>query len=540
MTTVERFDTASGTWEPLTYGDFAIEHGLSDIQLAPTATVDVPRTEPVTAGERLRIQENGSNIFIGDVTKTKPRTNGPMRVNAEHDAHRMFEETIDLSVGSASSPPDDVAILGEALSRASGSFTLEFPPSATQLGEPYEVEGRSIKRVFRDICDRVGRVWWVGIDDLVYVQPYGEEGLLASVDTATDSAAVSEYVPDDTASVVNDVTVYGTGSVAVTGTATDSTSINTYGLRPTRANVEYITDPAEAAAYANELLSPEPAASATIRVASSVANVAVPVVNHDLDVLDNGGTGMDDRLVIEKQTVTQGSAELQLGEGAGINVATFNRAQKSDSDKTAPGAVMGSDRIGALSITETKIDDTSISTPKLKTNAITANVVDTLALETNQLTIGVDSDSGFEFRRQEVPTGSGYYITQMVPVDGGNVGDSIGAPNNSVGSVYSNSVDPATDNVGNVGSSSLSYDEMWAYDYFDADTGTALSDGGDPLAGLAAGRGPPEWAERTDDDGATQGVSINGLAKGLADICRAQQRVIEDLETRVADLERSQ
>jgi len=98
-------------------------------------------------------------------------------------------------------------------------------------------------------------------------------------------------------------------------------------------------------------------------------------------------------------------------------------------------------------------------------------------------------------------------------------------------------LDPDSDNIGFVGTSTNSYAEIWAYDYYDASTGSTINDGGDPLVGLADGHGPPDHCIKCDDDGNEQGTDLAELSHSLMDICRAQQRRIEDLEGRVESLE---
>ena len=316
-----------------------------------------------------------------------------MRVEAEHDAYGLFGESVSLSVSGT-----DEDVLNAALDSASGTWTLNYDGTGTSLGDTYEADGRTIKRVFRDMTDRTGRVWWVDVDHTIHVAPLGDGGLLASVDTATDAASVSEYTPDDIDTVVNDVTVVGTGGEKVEGSASDSASIDEYGRQPERVNVEYIRSESEANAYASELLNPEPDAAATIRVGASVGDVASPVVNQELDVTDEQGTGMNERLPIEKQVVTQGSAELQLGAGAGVNVAKFNRSEKSKSDVTEEGSVYGNDRIGNnaidtpqlvdTAVIETKLDDLSVSLEKVQDDAIDTVKIRDEAIEAPKIFAG--------------------------------------------------------------------------------------------------------------------------------------------------------
>ena len=226
MTTVERFDDASGTWVSIdNYGSFEIQNGVSDILIAPEATLSVQRTADVSAGTRIRIREGATDTFEGNVVRTKPNSDGPMRVEAEHDAYGLFGESVSLSVSGT-----DEDVLNAALDSASGTWTLNYAGTGTALGDTYDADGRTIKRVFRDMTDRTGRVWWVDVDHTIHVAPLGDGGLLASVDTATDAATVSEYTPDDIDTVVNDVTVVGTGGEKVEGTT--SAAATRSSIRP--------------------------------------------------------------------------------------------------------------------------------------------------------------------------------------------------------------------------------------------------------------------------------------------------------------------
>lgn len=658
MTEVERFNDSSGAWEPIKYGSFEIEFGVSDLLIAPEATVTAPRTSPVSSGERLRIREDGGTTFEGRVQRTKPRVQGPMRIEAEHDAHALFDDTVTLDVTGT-----DEDVLQAALSDADpGAWTLTYVGTPTTLGDDYAVEGRSVKRVFRDMVDRVGRVWWVGVDHTITVAEYGAGGQLAAVDTAADDASVTEYIPDDIETVLNDVTVVGTGGEKVTGSASDSGSISEYGRQPERLNVSYIESASEADAYASEVLNPQPDAAATIRVGASVADVASPVVNQTLDVTDTQGTGMDEELVIEKQTVAQGSAELALGEGAGTNVEKFNRREKSKEDKfegdnldkiggnlddvedgsdfgkilqsaidngrhTLSAAVGDLDNIqdggtfarvrsgnvdednfvllatsvgdlddiddgsqygrvlttgidagnivlaeavgnlddiedgssfgkvaitnltpgGAVFATGVELDDnrdlgsitttdaaksrTVIDGGEILTGSLTADEVDTLDLETGQITItGTDVNTSLIF--EEDSLSDDYFI---YPDGGADL--RIGKDTDPVDNIVTFQAAPPSDNTGQIGTPSQAYTGVTAYNFNDAATGQPINDGGDPLSGLSDGDGPPEYAEQTDADGETTGYSINKMARGVWDVVRAQQRVIEDLEARIDDLE---
>jgi hypothetical protein len=104
--------------------------------------------------------------------------------------------------------------------------------------------------------------------------------------------------------------------------------------------------------------------------------------------------------------------------------------------------------------------------------------------------------------------------------------------------LLSDSVDPIDgDATGQVGNTNTAWSDMYAYNFIDADTGSALSDGGDVLAGIQRGDRPPEHCRECDEDGSEVGIRINDLTKHLWEICTAQQERVEELEDTVSDLE---
>ena len=408
----------SGTWRDIRYQSFEIEFGLSDVLLAPKATVQSDAREDIDAGQRLRIRESGSTIFEGQTTSSgKRRNNGRRRVEVEHRAFELFDETVSFTETS----PTAGDVLQRALDESSigGSFTLTFAASDVTLADDYEADDRTVKRVFRDMTDRAGLVWWVdGVDDEITVDEYGARGVWESINTQTDSASVLEFDPDSLDTVVNDVTVNGTGGERVTGTASDSDSIDEFGRRPKTLNVSYIQSTGEADDYADALLQPDPLPEADVQIGRRVGDVFENLANFEIDITDPS-TGLDDTLVVEKQTVSQGSAEVALGQGRAVQIEQFNRAEKSKADTTAPGSVYGGDRIAdgsiaepklaALSvsidkiqdeavaeakvrqdaITETKIEDDAISTPKLQAGSVETGTLDSAAVTA----IKIDADA---------------------------------------------------------------------------------------------------------------------------------------------------
>ena len=394
MTVVEVRSDSGEEWQPVTYTDPEIDNAVSDIKVVPEASVGIADRSAVSSGDQLRFRDESDDtiLFEGFVERTRPSTQGPTGVEAVHRAARLFDESVSVELES----PTAEDVLQEALLQADSSgFSLNYDGTATALADAYDVENRDVKRIFRDMTERTGRVWWVGVDDTIHVEEPGARGTLASIDTATDPGVrVRDYVPDDIDTIVNDVTVRGTGGESVEGSATNAASIDEYGKQPETVNVEYIRSVGEANDYAEALLRPDPSASADVLVSNRAVDMREPVVNHTLAVTD-GATGLDEELVIERQRVEQSRARVDLGEGAGVNIAKFNRSQKSDDDTTKPGSVYGNDRIATnaidtqqlvdtavisdkladLSVSETKIQDGSISTPKLQAEAVTANEI---------------------------------------------------------------------------------------------------------------------------------------------------------------------
>lgn len=239
-------------------------------------------------------------------------------------------------------------------------------------------------------------------------------------------------------------------------------------------------------------------------------------------------------------------------------------------------------KLADLSVSETKVQDDSISTPKLVAEAVTANEIaaDTItaaeiaagtitALEIAADTITADQIAADTLTAKEIDTldldtgelsigqgqvSAGRYIefeiteddllndrTVMVPNSGGTC--LIGTESRPFGDghireLFSLSVDPESDNSGNIGNTSRGWGEVWAYDYFDASTESTINDGGDPLAGLAEGHGPPAHCERCDDEtGETVGYSLTDMARSVWDVVRAQQGRIEAQQERIDALE---
>lgn len=407
MTTVEV--ERSGTFEEIPFGDFSIETGTSDVRLAPEATITTSNNVDIQPDQPLRITIDGTIRFEGrTISGGSRRGDGRRRVQAEHDAFRIFNEAVSVS-GST----DAATILSDALAATSfGSFTLDYTGTSETLAETYAVDGRKVKQIFRDITDRTNRVFWVdAVDNTITVQPRGGRGEFASVTLPGDQASVQEYENGSVRSVENDITVVGTGEERVEGRATDQTSIDTYGRRSEQFNVSYVTTQAEAEDAAAELLTPEPLDSASVLLGPSIGtNPDQTLANFQLRVTDPSVGLDDDVFVIQSQKIEQGRVEVDIGEAATSGIDSINRQQKSNRDTADVGSIIGEtsiadgsiveSKLDALSvsvdkiqdeavaeakvrqdaISETKVQDDSISTPKLQVGSVTAGTIDTAAV----------------------------------------------------------------------------------------------------------------------------------------------------------------
>ena len=578
----------SGTWEDITYSDFSIEVPTSSIGVAPSATVTTQVRESINPNQPIRIVIDGTTRFEG-VTESSgtKRQRGQVRLSAVHAAEALFEERVNLTLTGSTTV---VEVLQGALNNANrgGDFSLFYSGSDTTLDSEYEASNRQLSEIFRDMCDRTGRVWWVDpAANEIHVEPVGDRGLWNSLDAQTDGVAVRSFDEGNVKTVRNDVTVNATAGENVTGTATDATSITEYGRRSEKVNISYAATQAEANAYANELLITDPLAQGEIAVPQSVGTVEAPLVNYTVDLTDGPKDIDATGLAIEKQTIEQGRATLKIGEGSGVSLANVNRNAKSRDDENPPGTVMPEDRIGDNSIStqkivdtaviesklddlvvtldkiapdaidETKITDSAVTTPKLAAGAViaskiqadtitaneiaagtitaleiatgtlTANEIDALDIDTGQLTINDDPTNPSSYIYFDVDNG-----VRMLPFGTGN---SIGSDTNVFGGGYFSTLESNLQlpvngaGTGTIGTSSTEWGSGYFQDLYV--NGTAVSpDGGDPSANLDGT--VPDHIK--DESGRAE---VGSLSEWLHQVCTAQQDRIESLENRVTELE---
>ena len=572
---------------------WVVEQGTSDTDApAPKLRAQSDSRESVDAGQNIRVRDGNTTIFGGRVTDAPIQGDGNRPIDAEHNGFRLLEEEVTLSV---SGTDEDVFQAAINASTRSGTFSLSYSGTATTLGDTYDVEGREISRVFRDMADRVGRVFWIdGTTNTVNVEPYGGAGTMSDIKTSEESysARLEEFDDSDLKTVVNEATVVGTGGEKVTGFDEDLTSKSDYGRQPKRVQVSYVTSKSEADAYASELLVPDPLPSAETTVDSRHPDdIETPLVNRDVRIVDPSNS-VDVTVPVEKQTITPGQATFTAGEGAVVNVEEFNRTQKSRDDTTEPGSVYNTDRIAddaveedklvdtavteqkladlavALdkvqpdAIDETKVQDDAIETPKLAAGAVIASKIQSDTITANEIAAGTitaleiaaDSITANEIDVLDLdadtlevskPGGSSRLLfdiptTGDVQIRPENANISrLGTGFDPFTEAIVENINPPSDDFGQVGNQNFAHSEIWAHDFINAVIGDSIisNDGGDPLEGLAAEPRPPEHCRVCDDDGNDAGVSINKLTEELWSICTAQQRRIEDLEERLSKLE---
>lgn len=361
----------------------SVEYGIADELLAPKAKVRTDVREDINAAQRLRVKDDsGDIIFEGDTRSSGTRSaDGSRAVEARHDAYAVFADSVSISVTS----PTDQDVLQAALNAAEGgsAFTLSYGPTPVSLGDDYNVDDRSVKRIFEDMIDRAGRVYHTGVSNTITVADSGAGGLWKSISPGDDPAQVRKYDEGDVESVINAVTVNGTAAEKVSATAEDSSSISTYGRRTGRSpyNISYISSTVEAQDMADALLEPTPQSTATVQATDGVGDITVSHINETIDITDPNGTGADETLTVVGQTIQPQQTEFTLGAG-GQTFATgrVNRSEKSKGDVTEAGSVYNSDRIADdaveesklvdLSVTEQKLSDLAVATNKLQSNAV--------------------------------------------------------------------------------------------------------------------------------------------------------------------------
>jgi len=233
-------------------------------------------------------------------------------------------------------------------------------------------------------------------------------------------------------------------------------------------------------------------------------------------------------------------------------------------------SISGDDALVAVNDSGTarpQLQATVIHGGSIRTGTITADEIRTLVLSTDQLEVGTDKSDKIQFGGNsfgstsirpendgfctigtqsnrfnvgnfvniDVEGGEADFLTLLDGEFGRDVDDQIEIK--SLGGVET-ALSPSVDGTCQLGNSGDEYSSVWAKDFYSEGSVTA-TDGGDPLAGLAEAVEPPEHCVERGGGGSTK-VSISSLAEELWSICTSQQRRIDDLESRLSDLEAQQ
>jgi len=332
------------------------------------------------------------------------------------------------------------------------------------------------------------------------------------------------------------------------------------------------------------LLEPDPLPSMELLVGQNVGDVTQPLANYTVAVTDDSKSISETGLAVEKQTIRQGRAELQVGQAAGEPTRNLNRDRRSSSDTTEPGSVFDTERLANDAVTSTQISDGAVITPKLAANAviagkiaadqITANEIDVLDLDTNELTVG--SDAAYQIEFAVTDDGLGGDIVQMLPssdqrtdlgsstkywrdvwVDNlqwhGGILEPASASNSVNAALFDNGetgLYPDVDNTGQLGgvvaSSTRGFADVQSHAF------TTLTP--EPLDGVDLSkltgyswREPPAYVAQKKASASSdreysrrnprKGVDLGQMANYLFEVCKAQQSLIDSLEGRVSALE---
>lgn len=429
--TVQR--NTGGGFSDIEYLGWTVTYGINDHQIVPEASVETHAKQAMASGDLIRIRVDGSTVFSGaassggDITQSVSGVGGARSVTVEGRGSDTFEATVDVDEGG---PPTDQDVLSAALSNAGSGLSLSYDAATpVTLNDEYAVENRTVKNICRDMMDRTDRIFWVDtVAQTLHVDALGATGTFGSVTPGDDAAVLRRWEDAVSDTVVNDVTVVGTGDEKVEATAEDSSSISSYGRRSRTVNVSYITSEEEAQAMADSLLDPDPSPQGRLLVGENAASIYQNPSNQSVTVTDDLTGLSSESLPITKAVLRNGHVEFHIGAGAVWAPESVNRRNKSRGDLTEPGSTYGEGRIADdsittaklvdtavteqkladlavatsklqnnavingklsdLSVSETKIQDDSIATPKLQAEAVTANEIESDTITAAEIAAG--------------------------------------------------------------------------------------------------------------------------------------------------------
>jgi len=152
------------------------------------------------------------------------------------------------------------------------------------------------------------------------------------------------------------------------------------------------------------------------------------------------------------------------------------------------------------------------------------------ALNASNVTVANTVDCT-DVQSSSVDTGSVNFTSANLDPSGSGANDIFFGGLSGVPVIY-----PTSDDTGQLGAAGLAWSDVRSYSFFDASSGTTLSDGGSALDGLATMGRPPDFCVECDDSGEVQATDIGSLSSWLFEVAKEQQQCIEALETTVEDL----
>lgn len=341
MATVQYFDGSN--WADLTTDSGAtanaweITRGVSTVQIAPQATIQTPADSIQTNTDvRIRDKPNSETLFRGYARSGgRIAADGTRTITCDGYGTKALAEDYTINIDS-----DDEGVVSQVVEGANAEdLTLFWNPTAQNVNGSFSRETTTRKRICRDIMNLRGYVWRIVWNDSAdrgdfIVETKGGRGSAGSLTIGEDAATISQYESGSVETVVNKAIVRGKGSQAsIEATATDQTSIDTYGEQPLIFKSSWVADQTDAQDLADQLLTPDPLPQATIQLDPGELGVGYgSLVNYTVDVTDPNRGLSNATLRIEQQTVTEGGHELKVGAGAGIDIERQNQKASSSDD----------------------------------------------------------------------------------------------------------------------------------------------------------------------------------------------------------------
>lgn len=367
--TIERYDGTN--WVEINTNGFRLVRGNGNNKLGPELEFSTPRDSSITANDQVRLKIDGVVEFRG-----YSKNSGKFGLSGAKDyvirgrGYEVLDTELTLDLSSIS--PEDI-LSNHVLDGT--SYTLSTSTATGITIDSYKCSNRTRKSIIRDLLDRTSYLLRIdSVNQVFYFEDKGDRGNYGSFDAQNDSCNVVKWTEDDLDTVINKAIVYGTQEGSYKATASDSTSISTYGEQKIEVNYRYIGSTTEAQNIANQLLVPDPLDNGRVRAANEKFDGS-DLVNYEIDVIDTS-KNISSTVVVEKQIVKPGQMDLFVGQGEDFSLKNYNRQNKSREDKNYPGADLtienadNINHIGTSAPSDPKIGwlwiDTSVTPNELK------------------------------------------------------------------------------------------------------------------------------------------------------------------------------